>query len=1031
MRTLKLLTPLIISLLSCLPAGAQHMQALLQHYSTDDGLPSNAISDIKQDAWGYLWLTTWNGLARFDGYTFKTYPTGAASGIPLLHNRIVGCQLDAEQNLWIRMYDDRVYVLIRRLDRIVPASVNPRKLESGNYESPKQADDKATAQPLSPAFGPQADRFKTPRPLLALSDGSVLAITVDYRLLSLRVSGDSVTARRIDTGPIKPKRLGEDHHGNIWIGHDRGLALLREGRLTDIRMLDGENISALDTHGRYPIAGTADGRVYMIDKGYTPVLLTDKADDITVVYLDSHGLVWFSDRTMGISYVDIATRRVRKFRQRVDVPKIDSEMFSVQEMLGTVWAMARRGGFGYYDRQTDSYEYFHNNPSNPWDLDNRISCFLATADGTVWESTTNRCLERLTLCRNTVERILPFKTEEGINNNDVRAMCWDDERQRLLVSTRTGLFASVTDGKTRPITSLTRGAQWRIYDIRKAKDGTFWIAVKGQGVIHAVPDGDDFTYEQYVTTVKPTHPLGRFTGRLASAEAYATVEDRHGNIWIATYGGGVSVLTKPRDGVRRLLNADDGIASYPKTDYRKVRTILLDRAGRLWAGTTDGLLILPATLRPGGKPLTGPSSVRDIITMAEDAGGDVWIGSISGGLSRTVGGGGAAIPRFTTYTYKEGMPSEEVRSIAFDLHGRTWFATDHNICSLDTATNVITTLGKADGVSDAACTETSVARLTDGTLLFGNANGIYRIDQNRLRGQLETKFNLRITDFLIDGRTVTPASHPDYPYYVPDAAKVRLARHGSVFAFRFASLNFRMQSRVHYKYMLEGYDLSWTDADRSRMAVYASVPQGSYRFVVKAYLQDAPGAFDTATIEVEVPPHPLLSSAAFVVYLLLLLTAGIVALVVVRRAKKRKDSMRVLKIGPQEIAFSEKKDYDFVKRQLDFLEQHYAEPNLRIEDMVAATPLSRTAYYNELKTLTQLSPKEFLLSFRIKKAMYMLRGSDRRVAEICYASGFNDPVYFSRIFRERCGMTPTAYRSAPDEPAAPEGNKSDGKPFTD
>ena len=67
---------------------AQQLQASLSHYSTDDGMASNAIAHISQDDHGYIWLATWNGLSRFDGYNFYNYRTGNASGIPHLHNRV-------------------------------------------------------------------------------------------------------------------------------------------------------------------------------------------------------------------------------------------------------------------------------------------------------------------------------------------------------------------------------------------------------------------------------------------------------------------------------------------------------------------------------------------------------------------------------------------------------------------------------------------------------------------------------------------------------------------------------------------------------------------------------------------------------------------------------------------------------------------------------------------------------------------------------------------------------------------------------
>ena len=69
--------------------------------------------------------------------------------------------------------------------------------------------------------------------------------------------------------------------------------------------------------------------------------------------------------------------------------------------------------------------------------------------------------------------------------------------------------------------------------------------------------------------------------------------------------------------------------------------------------------------------------------------------------------------------------------------------------------------------------------------------------------------------------------------------------------------------------------------------------------------------------------------------------------------------------------------------------------------MVSQSSLSRTSFYNQLKTLTGLSPKEFISDFRLKKAAMYLENDECTIAEVTYKTGFNDPVYFARIFKQK------------------------------
>ena len=108
MSKYKALLLAVVAVLIATPMKSQQLQAKLSHYSTDQGLVSDAISQITQDDYGYIWIATWNGLSRFDGYEFYNYKTGNASHIPFLHNRAMSMVVDQQQNIWMRMYDGRI-----------------------------------------------------------------------------------------------------------------------------------------------------------------------------------------------------------------------------------------------------------------------------------------------------------------------------------------------------------------------------------------------------------------------------------------------------------------------------------------------------------------------------------------------------------------------------------------------------------------------------------------------------------------------------------------------------------------------------------------------------------------------------------------------------------------------------------------------------------------------------------------------------------------------------------------------------------
>ena len=112
-------------------------------------------------------------------------------------------------------------------------------------------------------------------------------------------------------------------------------------------------------------------------------------------------------------------------------------------------------------------------------------------------------------------------------------------------------------------------------------------------------------------------------------------------------------------------------------------------------------------------------------------------------------------------------------------------------------------------------------------------------------------------------------------YYVPGSTHVRVPSEASNFGFRFAAMNYQLQHRVHYQYMLEGYDKDWRNAEKDRTATYFDVPSGTYVFKVKAFLLESPDKYDIRSIEVDVRSAlPLGALFKWVVgIMLLLLTA--------------------------------------------------------------------------------------------------------------------------------------------------------------
>jgi AraC-like DNA-binding protein len=98
-----------------------------------------------------------------------------------------------------------------------------------------------------------------------------------------------------------------------------------------------------------------------------------------------------------------------------------------------------------------------------------------------------------------------------------------------------------------------------------------------------------------------------------------------------------------------------------------------------------------------------------------------------------------------------------------------------------------------------------------------------------------------------------------------------------------------------------------------------------------------------------------------------------------------------------------------VEPAVRYIEENYTTP-LTLDEVANANAMSRFHFSRVFKLKTGLSFKKFLNRTRIKAAKSLMREEEMNVTEACFAVGFNDLSYFTRVFRVLEGVTPSSYR---------------------
>lgn len=498
------------------------------------------------------------------------------------------------------------------------------------------------------------------------------------------------------------------------------------------------------------------------------------------------------------------------------------------------------------------------------------------------------------VCR-TAEGVKTFSNADGLPSNSVRSLFFDSDRT-LWVGTSNGV-ARYIRGRFEPlllhgveslsnVLSLHEDAEqnlWagtdnglvRIQDVKvttfsqrdglpvnptlcvlEAKDGSRWVGTIGGGLCRISADGIEVFrakeglkedsigalaegQDGAVWFAYYTRGVGRYhRGRIESFEAGGPVRsrglavDRAGAVWAASSDG----LFRFSDGRFERMPVDAGI-SFP-------RMLHIDRQNRIWLVGARGFGVL-AEGRWTVHPKSKGSEEDPFQNICSEEDGTVWLLQDGPRVTRVRDG------RTDTFAFPELGPLVYGAVVA---GGQLWVNFRAGVARIaradfdraeDGRAPAYTLFTDADGMRSRAPNNTGspgVTVMKDGTLWFCTSMGIAIIDPPRIRT------NTRRPPVVIERVLIDKVAHrPDQVGEVPPGR--------GEFAFHFTALSFVDPGQVRFRYRLVGFDSSWVEGGTMRTAHYGGLPAGRYRFEVRACNNEGVWSPESATCDFVLLPH--------------------------------------------------------------------------------------------------------------------------------------------------------------------------------
>lgn len=546
------------------PAAASpqtDLRLLCDVWSTENGLPQNTIQAVLQTRDGYLWISTQEGLVRYDGLRFTVFDTRNTK--EMRHNNISELFEDRDGRLWIA------------------SSGGLLCYDKGKFTSYTTRD------------GLSSDVIET---VLEDRQGNLWIGTSGGGLNRFRNGSFTRFTARDGFTSNQVWKLLEDHEGSIWIGTESGLCRFRDGQFHFYTTRDGlahDYIYALrETRDHSLWIGTRNGLTQMKNGVLTTLSEKDGLTHTTIraLFEDQAGALWVG--TEGGGVLRYSEGRFSGFTMRNGLSDNTVQCLT-QDREGSLWIGTSIGGLNRL-RQGNFFSW-STREGLPNDF---IRVVYEGRDGSLWIGSMGGGLSRI---RN--GKITSWTTKDGLPGDSVRAL-FEDSKGALWIGTDAGLSRfsngrftnwSVKDG-------LSHDAVRAIYEDHT---GALWIGTRGGG-IDIFRDGrfsvlrlEGFQaalirviYEDSKGRVWIGGDSGLTLWQDGRARTWTTSdglsnnmvfdihEDRSGTLWVGTYGGG---LNRFRDGRFTPVTVRNGL--FDNIIYR----VLEDDRGWLWMTCNKGI----------------------------------------------------------------------------------------------------------------------------------------------------------------------------------------------------------------------------------------------------------------------------------------------------------------------------------------------------------------------------------------------------------------------------------------------------------
>lgn len=586
------------------------------------------------------------------------------------------------------------------------------------------------------------------------------------------------------------------------------------------------------------------------------------ANGVRSITDDGKGNLYIGLRMEGLIIYNTHTKRSRYFKNNPEDPTSlpgDNVRSVCIDHLQNIWVGTNKG-LALFDPLKGTFHRFKHEKGNPNTLaGDNIQQIIESPDNIIWISSDIGGISKLDLNKysnpNAGEVAFTQLTKENytLSSNNTRRVAIDAYGNVWVANYSTGVdFIPSSTTSFMTLSFMGEPIEGVSAIFNDSKDN-LWIgqdnkiSMYRQGAIVRQWD-----FSQYISN--------------SSSSVYLFREDQHGNIWLGTADNGVLMLN-PNTGIFTRFNS---------TKDLDVNALYVDKSGKVWAGTEDGVYSIYNNVESKENAINGVIGNSSIpFSIIEDDYGQMWIGTLARGIfvfdknkklmahlgdkppfpSNSVnqlikdedGGIWAATHcglvyfpnaqtpnNFKTYGEEQGISDNHIRSLVQDRQGNIWVSMFSGIACFDRQKKKFYNYDYQSGIPTGNFCVGAAVISASGIVYFGSPGGICSFNP-----QLLTDLKDMPVVQIIDCEQIVSTTEKQQRIIVPlDENGVAHLRHDeNTFKITFTSDNYAQEGNVEYSYLMKGLDDKWYETEGDNEVTFRNLSPGEYTFKVRAKLK--------------------------------------------------------------------------------------------------------------------------------------------------------------------------------------------------